>query len=69
MRKTIDLPRSENVSTQMKEHKETRLNRLSYPLPPPPFMNVGLEKKYDFQRRQRAESGIRSHPWIHPVSH
>lgn len=62
MRKTIDLPRSENVSTQMKEHKETRINRLSHPLPSPPFMNVGLEENMIFQTRQRTVLDIRSHP-------
>lgn len=50
MKKTIGLPRSENVSTQMKEHKEIRTNRLSsYPLPPPPLMNVGLEENRIFR--------------------
>lgn len=50
MKTAIDLLGSGNVSTQMKEHKETRTNRLSsYPRPPPPFMNVGLEENMIFR--------------------
>lgn len=50
MKTAIDLPGSGNVSTQMKEHKETRTNRLSsYPCPPLSFMNVGLEENTMFR--------------------